>query len=368
MTPRACTSLWIAILLWILPTFASVARADDPESLVWVDADELQVEGRAFEGRERTWDRLPARARDLVRPPVWELSRQSAGIVVRFRTDSPTVAVRWTLSSDRRAMPHMPATGVSGVDLYTRVDGEWRWVACGSPGGLRNERVLVEGLEPIARDWMLYLPLYNGVERVSIGVASGYEADPLPPRSEPIVFYGTSITQGACASRPGMNHVAILGRRLDRPVVNLGFSGNGRLEPEVGRFLVEIDASVIVLDCLPNLDAETVSARTVPMVELIRRAHPKVPIVLVEGRAYADAGFDEGRRRRNTENWRALRACFQELRDRGFEGIHYLEGDRLLGDDGEATVDGSHPTDLGFMRQADAFEPVLRRAIVEGKG
>ncbi len=333
--------------------------------LVWSNADDYSVEGRVFEDRSSTWDRLPAEARGVVRDAVWNLSRHSAGITIRFSTDSPSVSVRWRVGSKDLAMPHMPATGVSGVDLYGLTTEGWRWAACGRPEGIETTRTLVRDLPTENREWMLYLPLYNRVESIEIGIEEGSEVAPLPPRSGPIVFYGTSITHGACASRPGMTHVAILGRRLDRPVVNLGFSGNGRLEPEVGRFLVEIDASVFVLDCLPNLDGETTSARTAPMVRQIRATHPEVPVVMVEDRSYADAAFAPSRLRRNRENRESFRRAYEELVESGIVNLHYVRGDSLLGEDGEATVDGSHPTDLGFMRQADALEPVIRAALDE---
>ena len=165
-------------------------------------------------------------------------------------------------------------------------------------GGMRTAQgthtttaTLVRGLPAEPHEFMLYLPLYNGIESIEIGTLEGSTIEPAPERTDPIVFYGTSITHGACASRPGMGHPAILGRRLDRPIVNLGFSGNGRLEPEVGRFLVEIDAAVFVLDCLPNLNGDQTAARTEPMVRQIRAAHPDVPIVFMTGHAPNPAGL-----------------------------------------------------------------------------
>ena len=349
----ACTILFLA----------RISFASDP---AWSNADEYTVEGRSFDDRASTWDRLPVRARGVVRDPVWNLSRHSAGIAVRFVTDSPSISVRWKLTSDSLAMPHMPATGVSGIDLYAKTPGGWRWAACGRPSGVENTSTLVQGLPRESREWMLYLPLYNGVESVEIGIDEGASISPAPERSKPIVFYGTSITQGGCASRPGMTHVAILGRRLDRPVVNLGFSGNGRLEPEVGRFLVEIDAEVFVLDCLPNLDGPSTAERTVPMVMQIRDSHPETPIVMVEDRTFCDAPFSERNRKRNRGNREAFRQAYEDLISDGVRGLIYVQGDDLLGDDGEGTVDGSHPTDLGFMRQADALEPSIRKAIGSG--
>ena len=358
------------IVLFLLagraPTATSATPCDD-RGLRWVDGDSLCVEGRAFERRKSPWDRLPARAESIVRPPVWGNARHSAGIAIRFVSDSSTIAVRWRLTSDRLAMPHMPATGVSGVDLYVRIDGPagptWRWVANGRPTAIENERTLMSGLPVAGREWLLYLPLYNGVESIEIGIAADASIEPAMDRDRPIVFYGTSITHGACASRPGMAHVAILGRRLDVPVVNLGFSGSGTLDPEMADLMAEIDASVYVLDCLPNLDGKKVSARAVPFVRRLRALRPGVPIVLVEDRTYADAIFNPSKERRNRENRAALRTAHAALVAEGVERLFYLEGDELLGEDGEATVDSSHPNDLGFVRQADAFEPVLRAAM-----
>lgn len=356
-------------MLLVVATSVSTAGATTTRSedaLRWIDGDSLAVEGRPFDVRSAPWDRLPAKAESIVRPPVWGNSRHSAGISIRFVSDSPTIAVRWRVTSDRLSMPHMPATGVSGVDLYVRLDrptgSTWRWVANGRPTAVENERVLVSDLPVTAREWLLYLPLYNGVSSIEIGIAADSTITPGPERGRPIVFYGTSITHGACASRPGMTHVAILGRRLDVPVVNLGFSGSGTLDPEMADLMAEIDACVYVLDCLPNLDGDRVAARAAPFVRRLRTLRPEVPIVLVEDRTYADAIFDRSKARRNRENRAALRTAHAELRAEGVGDLFYLEGDTLLGGDGEATVDSSHPTDLGFMRQADALEPVIRAA------
>ena len=358
----------LVLILTVIPIRCGQAAADTGEpSLRWVDGGSLEVEGRAFEDRRSSWDRLPARAEGMVRPPVWGNSRHSAGIVIRFISDSPTIAARWRLSSDRIAMPHMPATGVSGVDLYVRMEGiegpVWRWVANGRPTGSENESILISDLPEISREWLLYLPLYNGIESISVGVAPDASIAPALVRGRPIVFYGTSITHGACASRPGMAHVAILGRRLDVPVVNLGFSGSGTLDIEMADLMAEIDAAVYVLDCLPNLGGRQVADRAAPFVRRLRTLRPGVPIVLVEDRTYADAIFNPSKANRNRENRSALKAAHAELLAEGLRDLLYLEGDLLLGDDGEATVDSSHPTDLGFVRQADAFEPVLRAAM-----
>jgi hypothetical protein len=335
------------------------------DGLAWYDVQQWGVEGRAWSDTKRYFDRLPARAEGVVRAPVWSLSRHSAGMCVHFDADAPAIWARYTLLSASLGMPHMPPTGVSGVDLYARDDqGTWRWVGVSRPTAQEVKAELASDVPPGRRSYLVYLPLYNGVEKLEIGVPAGAPFEPVPPRTaKPIVYYGTSIAQGACASRPGMAFPAILGRRLDRPVVNLSFSGNGRVDPEVVDLLAEIDAGVYCIDCLPNMQGPEVAERTEPLVHTLRKARPKTPIVLIEDRTYTNAWLSPSRRERHTASRAALKAAYEKLKAEGVEGLYYVEGEHLLGDDNEASTDGSHPSDLGMMRMADALEPVLRPLV-----
>lgn len=345
----------------------AVSQLGDPS--VWYDIRELDIEGKGWQDTEHFYDRLPARAKGVVREAVWELGHQSAGMCVRFVTDATTIKARWTLRSDRLASDHMPATGVSGLDLYVRKEADgWHWLGVGRPSQFPvNQKVLADELAPGTHEYLLYLPLYNGVESVQIGLAPEAFLAKAPQRTpeaaKPICVYGTSITQGGCASRPGMVYTAILGRLLDRVVINLGFSGNGPMEMEVGRFLAELDPAVYVLDCLPNMEPGQVAERTVPFVRMLRQKRPDTPIVLVENISYSNAAYVPVRHKSYTSKNAALRKAYQQLVTEGFKRIFYLHGDQLLGQDGEATVDGTHPTDLGFLRMADAMEPILREAL-----
>ncbi len=338
--------------------------AKDEGDLRWFNILNLGLEGTGWRGMAAPFGRLPPKAEGKVRKEVWALGRHSAGLCVRFISDSSALHARWTLSSSNLAMPHMPATGVSGLDLYYRAaDDKWKWLANGRPTGQTNTQALATGLPPGKREYLLYLPLYNGVSSVELGIGKDATLERAPEypaaRAKPIVFYGTSITQGGCASRPGMVHTAILGRRLGCPVINLGFSGNGRMEPELAELLAEIDAAVYVLDCLPNMNAAMVAERVDPFVRTLLRAQPKTPVVLVEDRSYANATLLSGPRESNRANREALKKVHDRLIADKAGGVHYIKGDALLGDDSEATVDSSHPTDLGFARQADAFQKVL---------
>ncbi|MBY0528441.1 MAG: SMP-30/gluconolactonase/LRE family protein [Gemmataceae bacterium] len=341
------------------------AKADPKEAILWYDVRGLGIEGQGWTEIKAPYDRLPAKAEGVVRAPVWNLSRHSAGLCVRFVTAAKAIHARWTLTSESLAMPHMPATGVSGLDLYVKdTDGKWRWLANGRPTKVSNQVVLASGIPEGKREYLLYLPLYNGVSSVEIGVTKDAALAKAEARSrKPILFYGTSITQGGCASRPGMVHTAILGRRLDYPVINLGFSGNGKMETEVAQLLAEVDPAAYVIDCLPNMSAAEVAERVEPLVHTLRKARPKTPIVLVEDRTFSHAFLLPALQQRHADSRAALKKAYDKLKNAGVEGLHYLPGDRLLGDDNEGTVDGSHPTDLGFVRQADAFQPVLAAAL-----
>lgn len=352
----------------VLGAAAAAARSTSPvwpRELAWTDVADWAIEGRAFAERKATYDRLPARAEGVVRKAVWGLSRHSAGMVVRFTTNTPELRVRYRLTEERLAMPHMPATGVSGVDLYGQDADGWRWIQVTRPSRRDVEQRLFAN-QPAngkVRDFQLYLPLYNGVEKLELGTVAGSKLKPMAlrgPKQKPIVCYGTSITHGACASRPGMAWPAIVGRQLDREVVNLGFSGNGRMETAVGQFLCELDPSVFVIDCLPNMTPEHVAARTQPLVRQLRAKRKDTPILLVEDRTFAGAWFRESQRQDHERRREALRTACNELRRDGVENLHLLRGETLLGGDSEGTTDGSHPNDLGMMRQAAAVVAALR--------
>jgi len=348
------------------PAAAATKQPVEPP-LAWHDVTTWGVEGRAWPEmeRKRWFDRLPAVADGSVTAAVWGLSRDSAGMMVRFKTDATVIWADCTVLKEKLNGANMTPIGASGLDLYARDEnGVWRWVGVSRPDKKTTRQEIIGGLAPGFREYAVYLPLYNGVESLSLGVPPDAKFEALAPRTgKPIVFYGTSITHGASASRPGMVHTAILGRRLDCPVVNLGFSGNGRMDAAVGELLVKIDAAVFVIDCLPNMDAAAVRAKCIPLVQQLRAARPETPIVLVEDRRNTNSWILPKRNQHHTDNHAALREGFEKLKAEGVKKLFYVAGDDLLGHDAEGATDGSHPNDLGFVRQADVMEPVIRAAL-----
>ena len=326
------------------------------------------IEGTAISDslKESPYDRLPISYKEKVREPIWDLSKASAGITVRFHSNSTSINLKWTVLNDLD-MSHMAATGIKGIDLYTKYNNKWRYVTtAGALVGLKtyqnksipadsiNEYELIKNMTPEFREYKLFLPLYDGVTKLEVGIDSAASIEKATPSSEkPIVFYGTSITQGGCASRPGMAHTNIISRKLDVDCINYGFSGNGRMETPIVELISEIDARFYVIECLQNMDSEQVKERVKPLVDIIRTNHPHTPIVLVENMMYTMAFLNQTLETRLIEENTALKNEYDKIIKSGTPNIFYIKDNKEFLVDNEGTVDGVHLTDLGFKRYAD---------------
>lgn len=316
--------------------------------------------------------RLPLQAEKTLRPEVWKLSRDCAGEYIELKTSATTIIVRYKLGKPALSMVHMPITGTNGLDLYARTaKGEWRWAR----GAFRfNDTVeyKFEHLSLSAKEeqFRLYLPLYNSISWMTIGVPANTTFDISPASKEkPIVLYGTSIMQGACAARPGLSWTNILGRKLNQRLVNLGFSGNGQLEQPVIHLMNELDAKLFVLDCMPNLSErdrfseEEVRHRIVASVKSLQTHHPATPILLTEHCCGLDGvNMDSAMSNKYAAASRLVASTFNDMKKEGIGNI-FLLTDKDIGFDAECTVDGTHPNDMGMMKYANAYEPIIRKIL-----
>ena len=339
----------------------------------WYDATTLGVRGRAFNSTENFFERLPASAKNVVRDAVWELSTMSAGLFLQFETDASRVFINYTLTSRRTSMWHFPDTGVAGVDAYAwdQANATWRWTGTVAPvyptttGLLAAVSCANGGAKCAPRVFRVHLPTYADVRAVQIGVnaeATLLRADSshLSSSKKPIVWYGTSILQGAVASRPGQVNTHIVSRALETEVFNFGFSGNGVMELSVAQYIATIDASVFIIDCNPNMDASTITSRAAPLVAYLRaHGHAATPIVLSEGTVY---GSDWTGASSNAPKNAALAAAYQSIKVAGDAHIYYATGVDIFSSDlglsavngkwVDPTVGGTHLTDLGMRMQA----------------
>ena len=326
----------------------------------WIDGKYLPLEGKVFSDVEHYYDRLPKNVTTNVNAGVRRMKHHTAGMQFRFKTTSSFISFEWVPYVSNLAMDHMPATGVSGVDVYTQnEDGFWKWVATGRihkpSGGIINKLKIKPGT-PI----LINLPLYNGIKCCKLGIEEGATISALEPRksgvTKPVVFYGTSITHGGCASRPGLAFVSIVGRKLDVPVVNLGFSGSGKMEFEMSEHLAKIDASCYVLDCILNMHNNLVPDNYEKFIRNLRRLRPGVPIIMAEG---CQVRKDKPQDKRNI----FIDNLYKKLIAEGWTELYYLPRDNMFVGDYEGTVDGSHPNDWGMMSMADAFGDAVGKAL-----
>lgn len=345
--------------------------AQEKIEVTWYDAVELNIEGRGFVDIKTPYDRLPKKAEKVVPEGVWTRSMNSAGMSVSFATDADMIVVRWSLRNPSISSPYLSSMSVAGLDLYVRSGGKWLWAATRPPQKFpETTQTFLRGLTRDLREYKLYLPSYNGVEKVEIGVPKGAKFGRYEEKSvsKPIVFYGSSIVQGSASSRPGMTYVAQLGRRLSAPVINLGFSGLCKMEPAMADLITELDPSVFVIDCLPNMQVPEISERTVPFIKKLRQARPDTPILLVENPMYSQGLWNANVSRSVAAKNKVFAAEVAKLEKEGVKNLHYVKGERLFGTEGASTVDGVHPTDLGFTLFADALEPILRNLLQEQTG
>jgi len=371
--------IFIAILCMI--NFQFCFSQGTIEYKTWNPAnDTMQVlEGQAWPHEVKDfYDRLPARAEQSVRDAVWKLSKNSAGLQMRFQTNASEIIIKYQVTGALQ-MPHMPATGVSGVDLYSKtIDGNWLWAAgrfsFGDTITYHFNNLLPNDQHVNNREYTLYLPLYNSVKWMEILVPKKALFKPLPLRiAKPIVVYGTSIAQGGCASRPGLAWTNILGRKLSRPVINVAFSGNGKLEKELISLLSEIDAKMYVLDCLPNLTSPDYYAtgelkkRIVASVTELQDKKPSTPILLADHDGYTDGEINPVRKNEYVSTNTAFRQSFDSLAASGVKNIFRLSKEEI-NQNIETMVDGTHPNDIGMMRYADAYEKKIRAILAEPEG
>lgn len=365
--------------LLISTAIAPVAiAADEPEKpWTYVDAQNLRIINHAFAGEtERTYARLPRYVKDSIPEgrELWDRQQCSSGIGVRFATNSTRIGCKYTLYWDTH-MIHMADTGLKGTDLYIlEGDSVWRHINTNRPYVKKDENgnktklvesTYVSNLDGKMHEYVIYFPLYDGIEDFSVKVDSGAVITKGSPEvinaNRRIVAYGTSILQGGCASRTGMAATNIIGRELNCEVVNLGFSGEGKQDTYVARAMATIpDVDVFLLDPVPNCTEMMCDTLTYNFVKTLRALRPDVPIVMLEGPIYPYARYDSFFGKYLPKKNNAFRRNYERLKAENPNNLYYVTSEGLDGPEDDGTVDGIHLTDLGFLHYANKMIPILR--------
>ncbi len=327
------------------------------EEYVWYSADDKRFDIRGLAVHtDGTYIRMPEEALTDKSEGVQNLARHTAGGRVRFRTSAEKLAF-YVENPSTFHMNHMPQTGISGIDVY--VNGVFS--ASFRPANI--SAVYSEGemvLSGKVNNIEIGMPLYNGVRHLYIGIPKGKKILPAKPYKvdTPVVYYGSSITQGGCASRPGNSYQGFISRHLKVDYINLGFSGNAKGEETMARYIASLDMSAFVMDYdhnAPNM--AHLEATHEPFFKIIRAAHPDLPIIMVSRPNIWSKGED-GRDD-------IVRKTYENAVAAGDTNVWYISGKKLFGtlDREDCTVDRCHPNDLGFYRMAQAIEPVLKAAL-----
>jgi lysophospholipase L1-like esterase len=346
-------------LLWAAPANGQ---------LKYCNADDFPLYGKISEQTETRYERLPAALRTVSRLPVWELGKHTAGLFLRFRTNTTTIGLMWSLY-ENSIMSHMALTGIKGFDLYCLENGAWYFAGAAQPAAnaMDNTATVITNMDGSEKEMMLYFPLYDGVTALQIGIDSAaFIAPPAvaaPVREKPVICYGTSILQGGCASRPGMAHTNILSRRLNREFINLGFSGNGQLDYEIAEIIAAREAALIILDFVPNASVQQMQEKMEQFYDIIRAKQPLTPILFIEDPPFPSGRYNRVLQREVEDKNKTVREIFDRIKAKGDAFIEFIPSEPMIGADCEATVDGIHFTDLGFMRYAGYLEPYIKKYV-----
>lgn len=330
------------------------------EDIVFLDA---KKEPFDIYGAYEPFVRLPGEIAENTNKGVFELYKNTAGIRVRFATDSPYVAISAKLAHIICQSKRMPYSGIAGFDMYEYKDGKYKYLKTFEP--IIDETEKVEDIYDFKtqgkHDILINFPLYNGVEELYIGVKEDCNISHSAKykNEKPWVFYGSSITQGCCASRPGAAYQAILSREFDADFINLGFSGNALGEEVIANYIASLEMSMFFLDYDHNApSAKSLDLTHERFFKIVREKHPDLPIIMLS-MPFPDCVNDANERRR------VIEATYNNAIKSGDKNVYFIDGSKMpeiFGNE-NGTVDGVHPNDLGFMCMAKGIEEVIKNII-----
>ncbi|HOW68302.1 MAG TPA: SGNH/GDSL hydrolase family protein [Candidatus Paceibacterota bacterium] len=363
---RFLNSIWLRffVLVWVSASLlgTDAAPGESRQPIAFPDP-RLEVCGLpGFNEDKPVLRRLPLRLKDQFRPAVWSLAQAPSGGRIRFRTDSTTVGLA-AENPDFSNMHHMASVGENGFDLYVGRD------YLGSAWPDATGKIVKEwtiGSERKMHDVTLYLPLYKAVTVHELSLDAGARLESPAPYdvTHPIVYYGSSITQGGCASNPGGACQAILERKLNADFVNLGFSGNGLGEPALAKAICELDPSCVVLDFWANPSAEQYASALPPFVEILRQKWPRLPILVTSPFHFPAEDLGGQVAREQSAKRATAREFVKQHRRGGDRKIWFVDGlDMLSPEQTDGLVDGVHCNSLGFSYLAQGLESPLRKAL-----
>ncbi|GAB3915482.1 SGNH/GDSL hydrolase family protein [Mucilaginibacter boryungensis] len=350
---RKLTATAFIILLTAVPSHLQ-AQA---KKQVYTNAATLYTSGKMFT-TVQPFQRVDTVNYKAMPAAVKRLYTYSAGLAVCFSTNSTSITAKWCVNKPV-TYPNLTPIASKGLDLYVHKNGKWQYSGVGRPDKDCSNGVLVENMDNSEKSFTLYLPIYSELSSLEIGIDSGSYIKSRPETKKRVLVYGSSITEGASASRPGLAYPAALSRRLGFDFINAGVSGSAKMEPAVIAMLNDVKADAYILDCIPNSSDAVVKERALNMIKAIQAAHPGKPIIMlnsiVREQSFVDAKVNAMVKAQNM----AIDSIAHNLLKIKTKDFYYLDTNGFLGDDHEGSTDGIHPNDLGSFRFVEKLQPLI---------
>jgi hypothetical protein len=347
---------YFLILLYCLTCIKASAQKTD--GLSFTNANQFTLVGKSKVTPNR-YDRIDTNKYKGLPPRVAHLLTNAAGLAISFKTNSTIIAAKWCVSKSR-ALPNMIPTAQKGVDLYIKNGTSWQFAGIGRVSGVCNDEVLISRMDNTEKECLLYLPLYDMVDKVEIGIEKqasiSSNKDPFNKR---VLIYGSSIVQGTGASRPGMAYPARLSRVTGINFINLGLSGSAKMEPEVANMVATIDAEAYILDCVPNTNPKLITERTANLINTIRNKHSDAPIIVLQSLVRETGYWDKVLGSQVKQQNLNVQTEVLSLLQKGIKNLYFITSENMIGADHEGTIDGTHPNDLGYDRMISRIQPQI---------
>ena len=354
---RILTTIVLAVLL------CGSAMAKE---LKWVDGTSLNICGHTIRNAKNPYSRLETKPYGFTNKAIIRYSQYSTGMYVMFKTNSSQVSAEWTVKSVKIRDNMTPIVQL-GVDLYVKQNGKWQFCHVGrvstNPQVTTYKKPLIKHMDNSEKEFMLYLPLWSEITDLKIGVDEDATIEAIPsPYKHRVVSYGTSTLHAASPSRPGMAPLARLSRQLGVDFVNFSYSGQGKMEPESAEVLADCETDAIICYCFGNTTAEQVEERVDGFVERLVRAHPDKAIIFMPPYLNGEYSLNLVKRESVLRKREVIVRKMTALAKK-YKNVYFLNIKDACGTDLEASIDNSHPNDLGFERILQSYGPQIAKIL-----
>jgi len=350
--------------MWIMMSLFTCGIAQQRSKIAYTPAKDLTLVGK-ISPTEKIFHRIDTNVFDDLPRAVKKRVVQSGGLAVSFKTNSPTIYAKWCTASTTSSAT-MTAVAYRGLDLYIKRNGRWQYAGIARPreGQDCASTTIIQGMDKEEKECLLYLPLYDETTRLEVGVDDGSTIQTgAYPFQKRVLVYGSSIVQGASASRSGLAYPARLSRETGIEFLNLGMGGSAKMEKSVVDMIASFEADAFLLDCIPNSSPSQVTQRTAYLIETIRKKHPDAPIIVMQSVIRERGYFNLASGKRIREQNDNVKAEVEKLLKKGMKNLHFIPADDFLGHDHEGTIDGTHPNDMGFDRMINVIKPKLMEVL-----